>query len=243
MLPSHEVVRCEVKEYDSEDFDMLDQNGSRQSQNREGEKISVEYHWLGEWEQRPSKLMIYKNYQTAIEKQGGESLYAGSAASFKLKKGGDTYWIKINTDGSGNYTYTSIREAAMNQYVDYTADEIGKMMNQDGQVTFYGIYFDSDQAVVKPESSDLILQIATYLKANPTIQVYLVGHTDNTGTAEHNLKLSKDRAAAVALKLTGEQGIPSAQVSAEGVGVLSPVASNLTEEGKAKNRRVVMVLK
>jgi len=94
----------------------------------------------------------------------------------------------------------------------------------------------------KEESADLIKEIVAYLKSNPTMKTYPVSHTDNTGTAEHNLTLSTARANAVVNELSKNHGTPTSQVTAEGVGLFSPVATNATEEGKSKNRRVVMVL-
>jgi outer membrane protein OmpA-like peptidoglycan-associated protein len=242
-LPNHSVSGCEYREFDSHEFNRQVDGGTREYFKKEGAKSTISYQWQGEWEQRPSTVLIYRNYQNAIEKIGGKLLYSGSAAYFQLEKGGNNYWIHVLSDGSGLYSVTTIKEAEMNQYVDFTSIEIGKLMAEDGQVTFYGIYFDSDQSSIKPESTDLIKEIATYLKDNPQVEIYLVGHTDNTGTAEHNLALSKSRAAAVTSELTSKYNIPKSQITAEGVGVLSPVATNATEEGKAKNRRVVMVSK
>ena len=70
--------------------------------------------------------------------------------------------------------------------------------------------------------------------------MYVVGHTDNIGILEANLKLSADRADAVVKALTGK-GIAASRLKASGVGPYSPVASNRTDEGKARNRRVELV--
>lgn len=69
----------------------------------------------------------------------------------------------------------------------------------------------------------------------------MVGHTDNVGSLDSNLKLSLDRAAAVVAALTGKYAIAAARLSPHGVASLSPVTSNDTEEGRAKNRRVELV--
>ena len=69
----------------------------------------------------------------------------------------------------------------------------------------------------------------------------MVGHTDNVGTYDYNMKLSKDRADAVVKALAGKYGIAAACLLACGVGPMAPVASNMTEEGRAKNRRVELV--
>ena len=68
-----------------------------------------------------------------------------------------------------------------------------------------------------------------------------MGHTDSTGSFEYNMKLSRDRAAAVTQSLVTDHGIAATRLTAQGVGPLAPVASNGTEDGKAKNRRVELV--
>jgi len=161
---------------------------------------------------------------------------------FKLKKGNDTYWIKVYTDGIGNYTITSVKEAPMKQEVAMTADDIRSTLALDGRVAFYGIYFDTDKTVVKPESEPTLKAIADFLKQNP-VNVFIVGHTDNTGDLLRNTTLSKDRAAAVVNELTTKYGVNKSLLAPQGVGSLAPIASNETEEGKARNRRVEIVLK
>jgi outer membrane protein OmpA-like peptidoglycan-associated protein len=74
-----------------------------------------------------------------------------------------------------------------------------------------------------------------------SLKLFVVGHTDNVGTVEANMKLSKDRADAVVNALITKFGIPAARLKSYGVASLSPVATNDNEEGRAKNRRVEMV--
>jgi outer membrane protein OmpA-like peptidoglycan-associated protein len=79
------------------------------------------------------------------------------------------------------------------------------------------------------------------LKSNASLKLYVVGHTDNVGNLESNMILSTERAIAVAKTLFQNYGIAKDRLEAYGVGSLAPVASNDTEEGKAKNRRVELV--
>ena len=100
------------------------------------------------------------------------------------------------------------------------------------------IHFEHDSATIKAESHNLLNQIAQVLKDNPHVKkVRIEGHTDDTGTAAYNKKLSKERAAAVRDYLVA-QGIEAARLTAEGLGQTRPIADNATDEGKAKNRRV-----
>jgi outer membrane protein OmpA-like peptidoglycan-associated protein len=108
-------------------------------------------------------------------------------------------------------------------------------------VALYGIYFDSAKAEVKPESQPALTEIAKLLGSNPKLKLHVVGHTDSTGEVAKNIELSRARAKAVALALTTKYSVPAWRLRAEGVGPLSPVASNADEGGRAKNRRVELV--
>lgn len=84
--------------------------------------------------------------------------------------------------------------------------------------------------------------LADYLQANPARTVALVGHTDAEGSLAGNIALSKKRASSVVQRLVSEYGVNKSQISAEGNGFLSPLASNLTEGGRAQNRRVEVII-
>lgn len=247
-MANHEVASCTSKEFEKASFTIRDKaKGTSTRVEKTGELLEVSFSWKGEWDKRPSPLQIYQNYDNAIKQAGGQVFYrqddTNGGVQGKLTKGGDTWWIKVNTDGSGYYYLTSIKEAAMRQDVVVTADEIKKGLNEDGKMAFYGIYFDTDKATIKPESAETLKEMASYLKANPTQKVFIVGHTDNTGDFQHNLTLSKQRAAAVVNELVSKYAVPATQVTADGVGSLSPVATNKSDDGKARNRRVEMVQK
>ena len=104
-----------------------------------------------------------------------------------------------------------------------------------------GILFDTGKATIKPESAQAIGEVAKLLQGDPALKVFVVGHTDSVSTVESNLKLSQDRAEAVLQSLVREHGIAAARLRSYGCGPFAPVASNDTEEGKARNRRVELV--
>jgi OmpA-OmpF porin, OOP family len=110
-----------------------------------------------------------------------------------------------------------------------------------GHASVYGIYFDTGKADVKPESDATLAEIGKLLKQDASLKLYVVGHTDNVGTLANNMDLSKRRADAVVKILTIKYSISAARLSAQGDGPLAPVASNDTEDGRAKNRRVELV--
>jgi outer membrane protein OmpA-like peptidoglycan-associated protein len=120
-------------------------------------------------------------------------------------------------------------------------EEITDGLTQTGHIALYGIYFDFDAAALKPESAPALEAIEKALVNDPSLKIYVVGHTDNQGSLEYNLGLSKRRAASVVEALTTTYGISAERLVAGGVGPMAPVASNRTEEGQALNRRVELV--
>ncbi len=122
-----------------------------------------------------------------------------------------------------------------------SAAEINKGLATEGKIALYGILFDFNKSTIKPESRPTLDEIAKFLKANPAQNVYVIGHTDNVGGFESNMQLSNSRAAAVVADLSRTYGIAAGRMIASGVGLQAPVASNATEEGRAKNRRVELL--
>jgi OOP family OmpA-OmpF porin len=121
------------------------------------------------------------------------------------------------------------------------ADEMSRSLSDSGKIALYGIYFDTDKDSVRPDSQAALQEIAKLLTADGSLKVSVVGHTDNQGKPEYNLDLSRRRAAAVVRELTSKYGIAADRLSSFGCGFYAPVASNDTEDGKAKNRRVELV--
>jgi OmpA-OmpF porin, OOP family len=125
--------------------------------------------------------------------------------------------------------------------VTVDAAAMAKEVAATGHVALYGIYFDTNKTDIKPESAPAIDEIAKFLKQDPKVLVYVVGHTDNVGGYEYNMGLSQRRADAVVKELTSKHGVPATRLRAVGTGPVAPLAPNETEEGRAKNRRVELV--
>jgi OmpA-OmpF porin, OOP family len=125
--------------------------------------------------------------------------------------------------------------------VNLTSDEMAKGLASDGKIALYGIYFDTDKADVLPQSKSQLAEMAKLLQKDAAVRVYVVGHTDSQGAAARNLTLSQQRAEAVLKVLVGEYKVDASGLSARGVASFAPVASNDTETGRAKNRRVELV--
>lgn len=125
--------------------------------------------------------------------------------------------------------------------VTVKAEEMALQIDASGKVALYGILFDFNKADIKPESETTLAEVAKYLATDATIKLLVSGHTDNVGGFEFNRDLSQKRAQAVVEYLVSHYQISRERLFAFGVAYASPVATNLTEDGKARNRRVELV--
>lgn len=123
-----------------------------------------------------------------------------------------------------------------------SAAKIKSDFEKNGKAVINQIYFESGKAMIKPISAPALTEVAKFLKENPALKIFVVGHTDNDGGFDFNMMLSQERAEATVKELTVNYGIAADRLKAKGVGYLCPVASNVSESGKAKNRRVELVL-
>lgn len=122
-----------------------------------------------------------------------------------------------------------------------TAKKIEDNIELNGFVSIYGIHFDTGKWNIKEKSKPTLKEMATFLNNHKDRKYYIVGHTDNVGEFSSNMMLSEKRANEVMNTLITEYGVPKEQVKAYGVASLTPVTSNGTDEGKARNRRVEIV--
>ncbi|MBI3394515.1 MAG: OmpA family protein [Spirochaetia bacterium] len=133
------------------------------------------------------------------------------------------------------------------------ADKITKDLEKEKNVTvreekngialdLNAILFEHNSARLTPESREGLAAIADVLKKHPDREVRVSGHTDSTGSYDYNQKLSEERARSVVKTLTEEHGIDRKRLSYKGFGQTKPVDSNTTPEGRAKNRRVEVLI-
>jgi outer membrane protein OmpA-like peptidoglycan-associated protein len=177
-----------------------------------------------------------------VKKLGGTVLYSEKAIqTMKLTKDGKEFWIHLWAEFTGKYGFTIVQKQSMVQDIVANADVFSDELRNTGHTAVYGIYFDTGKSDLKPESQAAIGEIAKLLKKDVNLKVYVVGHTDNVGGLESNMKLSQARAEAVVQDLTRNQGISASRLKSFGNGPYAPVASNDSEEGRAKNRRVELV--
>lgn len=114
-------------------------------------------------------------------------------------------------------------------------------MTENGRVALYGIYFDHNSAKLKPASKSTLDEIVKLLTNHPDLRIIVVGHTDYIGGFDYNIDLSKRRAKTVMDELVKHYGIDETRIKSDGVGYLAPAATNLTDAGRALNRRVELV--
>lgn len=154
----------------------------------------------------------------------------------------DTYATVLtskNNDAITAQLIVAVVGAMDNKMVDAAA--MARGLGDKGHIALYGIYFDTDKATLKAESAPTLGEMAKLLNSQPTLNVYIVGHTDNQGSYDHNMTLSRQRAEAVAAALATSYKIARGRMKTAGLGFLAPVGSNSTEEGRALNRRVELV--
>jgi outer membrane protein OmpA-like peptidoglycan-associated protein len=133
-------------------------------------------------------------------------------------------------------------QAREQQMVAISASETAKRIDANGRVALYGIFFDTGKADIKPESKASLDQIGELMKSRPNVKLHVVGHTDNVGAMDVNMSLSKRRAESVVAALAASYNLNRARLTGNGVASLAPVQTNSTETGRAKNRRVELVL-
>jgi OmpA-OmpF porin, OOP family len=153
----------------------------------------------------------------------------------------DDLYCKALNERTVAIVVTLEAKAREQKMVTVKAAEMAQAIASGGKVALYGIYFDFDKADLKPESKPQLDEIAGLLKADGALKLVVAGHTDNQGGAAYNLELSKKRADAVTAALAAGYGIDAGRLLAQGMGSAAPLASNDSEAGRAKNRRVELV--
>lgn len=182
------------------------------------------------------KLLADKKYKISIWVQKERiRLYVDQTKVFDLPKA-----------MSKNYKYNMVRfDRGTTMFTNFRIatglpDMRNKLMTE-GKLVTYGIYFDVNKDIVKPESYGTLKEIATILNEVPDVKVKIVGHTDADGADAANLDLSKRRAASVKAELAKSFGVNADRLETDGLGESKPVATNDTSANKALNRRVEFI--
>ena len=240
-MPGFYIANYKELDFDSYNFPVgLDEK----TETVEGHFYYVEYY-PNESVKIPSGLQIVRNYTNAAKAIGGELVYEWGGGlknvTLRVVKGNARVWAQVDSAEDGSfYTITIVEEQLMNQDVVADAKSLAGSISATGKAAVYGIYFDTGKADLKPESDAALAEIVNLLNNDSILKLYVVGHTDNVGQFDSNVKLSQQRAVSVVKTLVAK-GINGARLTPFGNGPTAPVASNSTEEGRAQNRRVELV--
>jgi outer membrane protein OmpA-like peptidoglycan-associated protein len=250
----------EVRSFDQQQIVVakVQPGGSAKTEQLEGKVTRMEYQ---DPEGR-SSLEVFRNYRQALAEGGFEIVYSCSQeecgpeiqvptlgyyppdryVAARLTRPEGDVWVAVAV-GAGSRTRIYVVEVKPMEagMAAVNAAALSQDILADGHVAVYGVFFDTGKADLKPESAATLKAIAALLQGNPALKLHVVGHTDNAGALAANLDLSARRAAAVVAELTLRYQVAAARLRSGGVGPLSPIASNKTDAGRAKNRRVELV--
>ena len=206
----------------------------------EGHKWVISYTWM-EGFSPPDQSKVRQFYINAIKKSGGTVLDE-LGEYLKLTKGNKETWIYVWVSPEGkDYELTVVERPSAKEEITVDFKTMLSDLKESGHVVVYGIDFELDSFNLKPESEPMLKAIAEMLKANTSLNLYVVGHTDMSGELEYNIQLSIKRAEAVVKALVSDYGIEASRLKANGLGPLCPISSNQSEEGRKLNRRIELV--
>ena len=262
--PGSVITQYAAKEFDEFSFPVgpAKYPAPPKIQRLEGKVTRIGYSYPSE----RSSTEVYRNYESALKRAGFQTIFTCSGdpcglARFQMTPdwydlwNGPGHWqfsgkmtrpegeVYVSVHVGQGYTGLDIIETKSMQsgMVTVNAAALAGDITQSGHVAIYGIYFDTGRAEIKPESTATLAEIGKLLQQDPKLKLYVVGHTDSAGELAMNMDLSRRRADAVVKALAASYGVTTDRLQAHGNGPLAPVASNKTEEGRAKNRRVELV--
>jgi len=238
-MPGCGVYECSKKDFDAYDL-VINRDGETQTHEGAGQQLQFICQVSA------SPLQLLRNAEAALRKAGYTVVFSGrhpnnDNPAVTARKGAQ--WIAVQTSMFNEfptYELTSVLEKAMAQEISASAQAMSDAIAKSGKLDVYGITFATGQATITPASDAVLNDVLAVLTANADWKLRIEGHTDNVGDKAANLKLSNARAAAVAAWLAGK-GIDGARLTTAGLGDSQPVGENTTEEGRARNRRVVLV--
>jgi outer membrane protein OmpA-like peptidoglycan-associated protein len=247
---NYNITDYEELRFDSFTFRVME-NGREKKQDVEGHHYSFRYDYNSQRDPSkgamPSAIEVIRNYQNAVRAVGGKVLFEEGSGGDRyttvhFAKGDKEVWMALHVIAYGAvYNMQIVEKQAMQQEVTLNAAAMANSIADTGSVAIYGINFDTASSVIKPESEPAIDEIVKLLNNKPALKVGIVGHTDMVGDASSNLRLSQARAQAVITALVSKHGIAATRLVAFGAGPWAPLASNKTDDGRAKNRRVELV--
>ncbi|HLO94908.1 MAG TPA: OmpA family protein [Burkholderiaceae bacterium] len=193
---------------------------------------------------RVGPAIVAREYAEVAKRQGGKLINQadGSSGPFVYRfarADGGADWLVLKDNFDGYYTLVVVEEAQRENTVSITAQDMANALKSEGDVALY-IEFETAKAEILPAGQGVVKEIVSLLRNDPQLKVSIEGHTDNTGNAAENQRLSQARAEAV-MKAVIAQGIDAKRLKSAGHGAVYPIADNRKEAGRTKNRRVELV--
>jgi OOP family OmpA-OmpF porin len=159
--------------------------------------------------------------------------------SLLVSRSSDSGYVQMTRVGAALMQPLPIAAAEFSpREAEPSPDSLGDQLVASGKVVLGDLRFESGSSDLAGESFPSLDALAEFLRANPDKTIALVGHTDAEGPLAANIAVSRKRAQSVADRLVSLHGVNPSQLTADGVGYLSPLSSNLTPEGRSLNRRV-----
>ncbi len=193
---------------------------------------------------RVGPAIVAREYAELAKRQGGKLITKndGSSGPFIYRfarPDGGADWLVLKDNFDGYYTLIVVEEAVHENTATISAQDMSNALKSEGDVALY-IEFETAKAEILPAGQSVVKEIVTLLRNEPALKISIEGHTDNTGNATENQRLSQARAEAV-MKAVIAQGIDAKRLKSAGHGAIYPIADNRKEAGRAKNRRVELV--
>ncbi len=195
----------------------------------------------------PEMHVDFGDFQFLSARVPGDS---GQFASLLVSRSASAAFIQMITVGPsdiatpdpGAVTAPTAADPGPAPVPDEATGDLGAAMSTIGRFILADLTFDTGSAALGPDRFDTLAALAAYLNDAPSARVALVGHTDAEGSLTANIAISQERAISVMDRLVSDHGVDPAQLEAKGIGYLAPIASNQTEEGRTRNRRVEAIL-
>ena len=229
------------RESGSHDFS----DGQGGTTTRDGAEWEINYS-LKDGAKVPSPLEVFRHFESAFKKKGGTTLFkkldaSGGEGVLKVPLGGGAdRWlhIVINNDAQ-QLIFHVIDDRRFAPRSELTAAEMAHALERDGRFTLRGVLFEDGKDTLKHESDPVLAELTSLLVGDDALKLSIEAHTDDVG-GKANVALSKRRAESVRKYLVG-RGIEGARLKTAGYGATRPASPDLTEEGRAQNRRIELI--
>ena len=164
------------------------------------------------------------------------------AISLLVSQTGSAGYVQVTRVGAAAQEEIRAEGAPARARLPFADGAIAAALDAQGYAVLSGLTFATGSSQLEVGENAALQELADYLADNPGITIALVGHTDAEGSLDGNIALSKRRAGSVLERLVSNYNVPRAQLDAQGMGYLSPIANNLTQEGRDANRRVEVIV-